>query len=418
MRIGLVSEHASPLAVIGGVDAGGQNVHVAALAAGLARRGHAVTVFTRRDAPGLPDVVEMGDGVVVEHVPAGPPTEVPKDELLPHMPAFGAELAARWARQRFDVIHSHFWMSGVASLVAARDVHLPVVHTYHALGTVKRRHQGARDTSPSQRVRLEQAVGRDAARIVATCTDEVGELQRMGVRRSAIRVVPCGVDVAHFHPDGPTAPRGEHRYRLLTVSRLVERKGDDDVIRALAEVPDAELVVAGGPHPDSLDVDPEVERLRRVAARAGVLDRLTFTGRVGRDAMPALFRFADVVVCVPWYEPFGIVPLEAMACGVPVVASAVGGLTDTVVDGLTGTLVPPRRPDRLAAALRELLADPGRREGYGGAGVERARQRYDWDRVAADTEAVYQDVVTCPPLAVRSLRLPRTSALQESEALR
>ena len=418
MRIALVSEHASPLAAIGGVDAGGQNVHVAALAAGLAGRGHAVTVFTRRDAPGLPDVVELGDGVVVEHVPAGPPTEVPKDELLPHIPAFGSWLAARWARERFDVVHSHFWMSGLASLVAACQVGLPVVHTYHALGTVKRRHQGSRDTSPPQRLHIEEAVGRDAARIVATCSDEVAELLRMGVRRSSIRVVPCGVDVGHFRPDGPAARRGEHRYRLLTVSRLVERKGDDDVIRALADVPNAELVVAGGPDPGSLAVDPEVARLRAVAARAGVLDRLTFTGRVGREAMPALFRSADVVVCVPWYEPFGIVPLEAMACGVPVVASAVGGLTDTVVNGGTGTLVPPRRPDLLAQALRGLLADPRRRAGYGRAGVERARMRYDWDRIAADTQAVYEDVVARPPMPVRSLRLPRAEALHDSEALR
>jgi glycosyltransferase involved in cell wall biosynthesis len=147
------------------------------------------------------------------------------------------------------------------------------------------------------------------------------------------------------------------------------------------------------PDGDSLDADPEVARLRRVATERGVADRVVFAGRVGRDAMPALFRSADVVVAVPWYEPFGIVPLEAMACGVPVVASEVGGLQDTVCEGSTGELVPPRRPDVLAHRLRQLLADPIRREGYGLAGVDRARVRYSWDRVAKDTEHVYAGVL-------------------------
>jgi len=266
------------------------------------------------------------------------------------------------------------------------------VQTFHALGTVKRRHQGAKDTSPSERLRVERAIARDVACIVATCSDEVGELARMGVRRDSISVVPCGVDVEHFTPEGPVASRGSQRFRVVVVGRLVERKGVDDAIRALALVPHTELVVVGGPDRGSLEVDPEVQRLRRVAAERRVGDRVLFAGRVSRDDMPALLRSADVVVAVPWYEPFGIVPLEAMACGVPVVASAVGGLQDTVCEGSTGELVPPRRPDVLAHCLRGLLADPIRREGYGLAGVDRARARYNWDRIAYDTDAVYAGV--------------------------
>ncbi len=397
MRIALVSEHASPLATIGGVDAGGQNVHVAALAAALARRGHEVVVHTRRDSARLPERVPLTPGVVVEHVTAGPARELPKDALLPYMGTFAARLADRWSAEPVDVVHSHFWMSGLAALLAARETRVPVVHTFHALGTVKQRHQGAKDTSPPQRVRIERAVARDAARIVATCTDEVVELAALGVRRTEVTVVPCGVDVAHFRPDGPpsaAAPRRTYRHRLLVVGRLVERKGVDDVIRALALVPNAELVVAGGPDASVVDGDPEVQRLRKVAADRGVGERVTFIGRVGREDLPALFRSADVVVCVPWYEPFGIVPLEAMACAVPVVASAVGGLVDTVVDGATGDLVPPRRPDVLAGTLRQLLGDPIRREGYGQAGVDRARVRYNWDRIASDTELVYAAVLS------------------------
>jgi glycosyltransferase involved in cell wall biosynthesis len=200
------------------------------------------------------------------------------------------------------------------------------------------------------------------------------------------------VDVEQFSPDGPVAERGA-RPRVLCVGRLVPRKGVDTVIRALAAIPDAELVIAGGPGVDGLAADPEAQRLARLAERCGVADRVRLVGAVPRPNMPALLRSADAVVCTPWYEPFGIVPLEAMACGVPVVASAVGGFLDTVVDGATGILVPPRRPDRLAAALRGLLAEPFWRQAYGTAGVERARSRYSWDRVAADTLAEYADVL-------------------------
>jgi glycosyltransferase involved in cell wall biosynthesis len=183
------------------------------------------------------------------------------------------------------------------------------------------------------------------------------------------------------------------RPRVLAIGRLVPRKGFDTVIRALAAVPDAELVIAGGPAADRLGDDAEANRLLRLAERFGVADRVKLVGAVPRPDVPALLRSADLVVCTPWYEPFGIVPLEAMACGVPVIASAVGGFLDTVVDGATGMLVPPRRPDRLAAAMRRLLAEPFWREAYGTAGVDRALSRYSWDRIAAGTVAVYDDLL-------------------------
>ena len=388
MRIAMVSEHASPLAAIGGVDAGGQNVHVASLSTALARRGHEVVVYTRRDADELPERVTTVDGVVVEHVPAGPAQEVSKDEMLPFMPAFGAYLARQWAVDPPDVVHAHFWMSGMAALIGVRRLGIPVVQTFHALGTVKRRYQGSQDTSPAERARIEPAVGCDVDHIVATCTDEVFELVRMGVDRRHVTVVPSGVDTDRFSPLGPAVPRGA-RPRLLSVGRLVARKGVDTIIEALGEIPDAELVVAGGPEPEYLHLATEVRRLQTLAERVGVADRVSFLGRVTRPDLPALFRSADVAVCVPWYEPFGIVPLEAMACGVPVVASSVGGLVDTVVDGTTGLHVPPRRPDLLAAAVRDLLDDDARRESYGSNGAYRAAARYTWERIAADTEAVY-----------------------------
>ena len=388
MRIDLVSEHASPLAPLGGADAGGQNVHVAALAMALARRGHEITVYTRRDSPGLPGAVPLAPRVTVEHVPAGPPRPLSKDHLLGFMPGFARWLEERWSAAAPDVAHAHFWMSGVAALLAARRQEIPVVQTFHALGSVKRRYQAAADTSPPQRVRLEAAVARRASAVIATCAEEVRELAAYGVSPGRTYVVPCGVDCDRFRP-GRAAPRPGRPASVLTLGRLVPRKGVDTVITALAGVPDAELLVAGGPDRARLDDDPEVIRLRKVAAESGVTGRVTFTGRIAHREVPRLFRSADVIVSDPWYEPFGIVPLEAMACGSAVIASAVGGHLDTVADGVTGLLVPPRDPDALADRLRYLLADPARCRELGLAGAARARSGYSWARIAAETEAVY-----------------------------
>jgi D-inositol-3-phosphate glycosyltransferase len=388
MRIDMVSEHASPLAVPGGTDSGGQNVHVRELSLALAAHGHEVTVWTRRDAGELPERIRLAPGVEVAHLSAGPARPLPKDELLTHVPEMARQLTAAWRRRRPDVAHAHYWMSGMAVLAAAREVGVPTVQTFHALGSVKRRHQGACDTSPDERIAAERTVARDVDRIVATCSDEVFELARLGAPRCRIRVVPCGVDTAAFTPDGPALPRGG-RPRLVTVGRLVRRKGVDETIAALAAVPGAELVVAGGSGPD----DPDQARLTALAAEHRVGDRVRFLGGLPREQVPQLLRSADVVICVPWYEPFGMVPLEAMACARPVVASAVGGLTDTVLDGVTGLHVAPRRPRELAATLRRLLASPTSTSAFGAAGRDRVLARYGWNRVAAATAEVYEQIV-------------------------
>jgi glycosyltransferase involved in cell wall biosynthesis/phosphoheptose isomerase len=389
MRVAMVSEHASPLAALGGEDAGGQNVHVAALSLAIARRGAEVVVYTRRDSPDLPASVQLAPGVTVRHVSAGPAEPLPKDELLPYMDAFAAALARDWRRERPDVVHAHFWMSGHAALLAAPALGIPVVQTFHALGVVKRRYQGPADTSPDERMEIERDIVQRCDHIVATCTDEVFELVRLGASSGRLMVIPCGVDLEHFRPDGPVAPRADGIQRLVCVARLVARKGVGNVISALGRLPDTELLVVGGPERRRLRRHSEARRLTRLARDEGVADRVHLIGRLDRDAMPALLRSADAVVCAPWYEPFGIVPLEAMACGVPVVASAVGGMIDTVVDCVTGVHVPPRDPDRLAEAIRSLLGDDERRRAYGAAGVERARRLYDWNRIAASTLDVY-----------------------------
>ncbi|MBO0850351.1 MAG: glycosyltransferase [Pseudonocardia sp.] len=388
MKIAMVSEHASPLARLGGADAGGQNVHVAELSSALGAAGHEVVVYTRRADPDQPRRRPLRPGVTVEHVTAGPVGPLPRDELYRHMGEFADNLRSSWRAAEPDVVHAHFWMSGLAALRAAPPG-MPVAQTFHALGVVKQRHQGDQDTSPPERIEAELDIANEVDRVVATCSDEVFELVRQGVSRRRISIVPSGVDVEALHSDEVPPPKGAG-HRLVVLGRLVPRKGIDDVIRALPQVADTELIVAGGPPAEKLADDPNGRRLRALAERCGVADRVRLVGGVQRDTIRSLLVSADAVVCVPWYEPFGIVPLEAMACGVPVVASAVGGLTDTVVHGVTGLHVPPRDPAALAAVLRELLADPGLGVAFGVAGRKRAVARYSWPRVATDTMRIYQ----------------------------
>ena len=206
--------------------------------------------------------------------------------------------------------------------------------------------------------------------------------------------MPCGVDLGHFSPTAgkgisAAVPERGYRYRLVSAGRLVRRKGYDTTIEALTRLPDTELLIAGGSDATP-EREPEHDRLLTFADQLGVADRVRLIGQVAHPQMPALLRSADLVVCSPWYEPFGIVPLEAMACGVPVVASAVGGMLDSVVDGVTGAHVPPRDPAALAEVIGALLDAPDHRAALSRAGLERVRSRYSWDRVAADTAAVYQ----------------------------
>ncbi|SER84280.1 Glycosyltransferase involved in cell wall bisynthesis [Propionibacterium cyclohexanicum] len=419
MRIAMVSEHASPLAVIGGVDAGGQNVHVAELSAALGRRGHHVVVYTRRDDPTLPDRVVFAPGVEVVHVAAGPALPLPKDLLYPHMDALARGLASQWRAEPPDVVHGHFWMSGVAALQAVRlaqtpDRRPPVVQTFHALGTVKRRHQGPADTSPPERAMLEPRLAREVDRIIATCPDEVRELRAMGARPRRISVAPCGVDLGHFRAEGPSEPTGGRR-RIAVVGRLVARKGIDLVIAALHElaaegIGDVDLHIIGGSSVAAgLEADPEAGRLAREAVELGVADQVIFRGQLPREEMPQVLRSCAAVVCAPWYEPFGIVPLEAMACGIPVVVSAVGGLQDSVVDGVTGLHVRPRDHRALAAAIRRILDDPSLATRMGRAGRHRVEKHYSWNTVAELTEQAYLSCVA--QLGARRANAPLTALL-------
>lgn len=375
--------------------------YVCALAAGLTGLGHEVTVYARSDRPGLPAETVDLTGSRWVYVPAGPAAPADEATILGCMGEFARVLADRWIDDPPAVAHAHYWTSGLATQLAARRIGCSTVQTFHRLGALERRHRGAAQIGPA-RLHLEELIARGASRVVATGTEEVLAISRMGLRRSQIAMVPRGVDPDLFTPRGRTARRRAPR-RIVAAGHLLPCNGFDVAVTALTELPGVELVIAGGPPPGALPDDRETRRLTALADRLGVADRVLLTGPMRRERMPALLRSADAVVCTPTTDHFGMAALEAMACGVPVVAATIGGLLDTVEHGVTGLLVPPRDPAAVAAELRRLFADDAERTAFGRAGRERARTRYSWDRVAADIAHIYQSLTAAGPSAVGAM---------------
>jgi glycosyltransferase involved in cell wall biosynthesis len=409
MKIALISEHASPLAIAGGVDSGGQNIYVAHVARQLHRAGHQVDVFTRRDRSLLPLVSDM-DGVRVIHVPAGPPSQLPKERLLPYMNDFADFLIGffRQEREPYQLTHANFFMSGLVALKVKRALGVPVVTTFHALGRVRRIHQGKDDGFPDERFAIEDELVRDSDAIVAECPQDEADLIGLYCADPArIEIVPCGFDVDELQRVNRNQARDQlgwprNEFVVLQLGRLVERKGIDNVIRGVgllqrAHGVTARLYIVGGNSEAPNEIaTPEIARLRGIARREQVEAHTVFVGRRGRAHLSCFYSAADVFVTTPWYEPFGITPVEAMACGTPVIGADVGGIRYSVCDGETGWLVPPRDPAALAARLAQLQADPALARRMGKAGAARARAEFTWQGVAQSLEQIYRRVAKLP----------------------
>ncbi|MGE4336728.1 MAG: glycosyltransferase [Pigmentiphaga sp.] len=406
--IALISEHASPLAAPGSVDCGGQNVYVGQVARAFAAAGHEVDVFTRRDSPKQPESMPWVPGVHVVHVPAGPPRYLPKERLLPFMPEFGRYLTRyrRRKTQPYDVMHANFFMSAQAALPAARAQGCPLVVTFHALGKVRRQHQQGADAFPDSRFVIEEDIVRQADCLIAECEQDQEDLLALyGADASRISIVPCGYDAEEMYPQEMVLARRKlgwepAGFRVLQLGRLVPRKGVDNVIRAVARLRsrydvEARLCIVGGdaPRPDA-PRSAEMARLMRVCEEEGVRNSVEFAGRRDRWELADYYGASDVFVTTPWYEPFGITPLEAMACARPVVGADTGGIRSTVVNGQTGYLVPPRDPDSLACRLAQLAADPALCRRLGAAGRQRAERLYTWRQVADELLDVYKRLGT------------------------
>jgi glycosyltransferase involved in cell wall biosynthesis len=405
-NIALISEHASPLAALGGVDSGGQNVYVAQVARELGRMGYAVDVFTRRDSEELPEVVPFAPGARVINVPAGPAAYVRKEELLPLMGGFCdfvCDFAARNGGYRLS--HANFFMSGLVSMRLKQRLGTPYVVTFHALGRVRKRHQGAADQFPPERSAIEDETIACADGVIAECPQDrvdLTTLYRADLRRVA--VIPCGYDRSELWPiTKPFARRAlglpAVEPILLNVGRLTPRKGIDNLVRGLGRLARthgvaAKLIVVGGNSdlPDPA-LTPEIGRLKAIAAEEGVERQVCFTGRRSREFLKLYYSAADLFCTTPWYEPFGITPLEAMACATPVIGADVGGIRFSVADGVTGALVPPDDPDAFAARAAELLRDPDALREMGRAGLRRVQAQFTWPKVARSIGAFYEQVL-------------------------
>lgn len=405
--IAMISEHASPLGCLGGVDSGGQNVYVAQVSKHLAALGYHVDVFTRRDDASLPEVVTCQPGVRVIHVPAGPAEFVAKERLLPYMNEFARQMSQFINRYHldYDLIHAHFWMSGLVAAQLKRRFGLPFVITFHALGLVRRMHQGDADHFPDQRIGIERRLATVSDRIIAECPqDEDDQVQLYSASRSKIRIVPCGFDKAELWPLEKTEARRHLRLDVneplvLHVGRMVPRKGVDNAVRGFARLVHehgvaARLVIVGG---DSDEPDPvrtpEIGRLQQIAAEEKVANRVHFVGRKGRQELKFYYSAADVFVTTPWYEPFGITPIEAMACGTPVIGADVGGIKYSVRDGQTGYLVPPNDADALGERLAYLFHRPQLLRRFSQQALERVNRLFTWRRVSAQIADVYEEVL-------------------------
>lgn len=403
-KIALISDHASPLAVLGGVDSGGQNVYVAQVARHLAASGYWVDVFTRRDDAELPETVMWEDNLRVLHVPAGPARFVAKEELLQYMPAF-TDYVAHWCgRERYDLLHANFFMSGLVAADIKRRLNIPFVITFHALGLVRRQHQGKDDRFANERFAIEARIVSEADGIIAECPqDEEDLIQLYGADHERISVIPAGFDPLEFGPVDKTLARKKLGLPLaerliLQLGRMVPRKGVETVIRGLAHLHGkhqiaARLIVVGGESewPDPA-LTPEIGRLQGIAEQIGIDDRVTFVGRRRRDLLKYYYSAADVFVSVPWYEPFGMTPVEAMACGTPVIGAQVGGIKYTVKEGETGYLVPPRDPERLAERLAHVFQHPEELERFHALCLRRVREHFNWPTITNAIGGLYEDV--------------------------
>jgi D-inositol-3-phosphate glycosyltransferase len=390
-------------------DSGGMNVYVRELVSALAQAGIACDVYTRAWREGLAPEVVVEPGVRVVHIDAGPRDEIPKDELAGVVPEFTRGVIDHVrAAGDVDALHANYWLSGVAGHVAKHELSLPLVSTFHTLARVK---VDADVDESAQRVRAESEVIGCSDVILANCAEEADDLQRhYGAPADRIEIVPPGVDHAFFSPgdrDGARAALGwsdadrvsaaggrgatQHPV-LLFVGRIQPLKGLDVAVGALAELddPNAELVVVGGP--SGSDGPAELDRVRKLAADLGVLSRVQFVDPQPHHLLSTWYRAADVILMPSRSESFGLVALEAAACGRPVVAAGVGGLRTIVDDGQTGFLIDGRDPAAYASAVDALLRDPTLAAGMGAAAARRAAG-FTWSTTAARLRRLYTDLV-------------------------
>jgi len=417
-RIAQLMMHTSPLEQTGARDAGGMNVYVVETAKRLAKSGIAVDIFTRATSGSLPPVVELAPGVEVHHITAGPYVGLTKEDLPSQMCTMASELLrveANHPRGYYDLIHSHYWISGQVGLLASQRWNVPLVHTMHTMAKVKNLALADHDQpEPVARAIGEEQIVAGAKALIANTDAEAANLVSLyDACPDRVHVVPPGVDLEHFAPGGG---RREARVQLgldkdslilAFVGRIQPHKGPDVLISAAGEMVKhdpviknkLQILIIGGVSGGSGE---ELNRLQALARFLGIQDRVKFIPPASREELPHWYRAADLV-CVPSYsESFGLVALEAQACGTPVVAAAVGGLRTAVADGFSGSLVDGHDPRSWSAVLTRLLQEPQRRVALSMGALSYAR-RFGWETTARGTIDIYDRLLAEPSAAVRSL---------------
>ena len=408
MHIAMLSYHTCPIAALGGKDTGGMNVYVRELTRHLGKKGVHVDVFTRSQDEHVPHVLhDLGYGNRVVHIPSGPEVPMPKQELVQYLPRFvqGIQEFSNIKGLKYDLLHTHYWMSGIAGRDLKAIWKIPIVHMFHTLGLMKQR--VARQPGEAEgeyRLEGEREVMRIADRIVAATPAEMAQIQWLyKVKTDNVVIIPPGVDTSHFYPILPDeakeyigVPPCERM--LLYVGRIEPLKGIDTLIQAIAILRKMGVyvclsVIGGEPNPSAETENTEMNRLQEMCANAGLSDLVTFLGKRGQDSLPYYYSGAEAVVVPSHYESFGMVALEAMACGAPVVASQVGGLAYLVKDGETGFTVPVDDPKALAERLAILINDQPLRQRLGRQAAQAARE-YAWENIADRIISVYQELLS------------------------
>lgn len=407
----MLSVHTCPLATLGGKETGGMNVYVRDLSRELSRRGVVVDVFTRSQSPTVPPIStgQLGERGRVIHIPTGPERPYDKNLVFDHLPEFVRRVQDFVTREnlRYDLIHSHYWLSGWAALQLRAVWGLPVIQMFHTLGEMKNRvAQTPAERESRRRIEVEGQIMRHADRLIAATPLEKGQMTWLyGADADSISVVPAGVDLSLFRP----IPRAEaktyigippHHRMILFVGRIQPLKGIDTLLRAMKQVvsqyPDLKdnlcvSIIGGDPNPDSELEQAEFERLTQLRAELGIGEMVTFLGAKDQDTLVYYYSAAEVVVMPSHYESFGMVALEAMACGTPVIAADVGGLSFSIEDGFNGYLVPGQDPDALAGKVALLLRRPSLRDHLGEQAIRWA-ERYAWTDIADEILDVYEMV--------------------------
>lgn len=416
--LAFISEHASPLAALGGVDSGGQNVYVAEVCKELAACGYSVDVFTRKDNAALPDIYDWLPGVRIIHIKAGPQQFVPKENLLNLMDEFSRQMIQfiREDKIRYDLVHAHFFMSALVASNIKKRLSIPYIVTFHALGLVRKMHQQEADKFPAERCVIEKHIVQDADAIVAECPQDKEDLINLyNADEDKITIIPCGFNAREMYPVDKLQARKKLNlntkdFILLQLGRMVPRKGVDNVIKALgclkSKYKNVKLLIVGGEcEAQETFSNAEIQRLQQVASDNNISAQVIFAGRKNRSQLKYYYSASDVFISTPWYEPFGITPLEAMACKLPVIGANVGGIKYSVIHNETGFLVPPHNPETLSMRIAQLINNKGMREQMAVKGFQRVHNCFTWKKVTEALSVLYKDLTGIIQPAYKPLQL-------------